>query len=81
MLDDLPAGRRLVGTKQVIRAAQTGTAIRCVYVARDADEDVKTKIIDTCSQFSIHAEEVSSMAELGTLCGIDVGAACVALLE
>jgi len=81
MLDDLPAARRIVGTKQVIKAAETGTAIRCVIVAQDADDHVKARIMDTCSRFNIDAEVTSSMTELGVLCGIDVGAACVAVLE
>ena len=81
MLDDLPASRRLVGTKQVIKAAETGAAIKCVIVAEDADEHVKARIIDTCSRHGVNSEIASSMTELGVMCGIDVGAACVALLE
>ena len=81
MLDDLPAARRIVGTKQVIRAAENGTAIRCVYVASDADERVRSKIMTVCGQNNVEVEVASCMEELGDLCGIDVGAACVALLE
>ncbi|MBQ9949271.1 MAG: ribosomal L7Ae/L30e/S12e/Gadd45 family protein [Clostridia bacterium] len=81
MLDDLPAAQRIVGTKQVIKAVQSGTAIKCVYVASDADESVRTKILSACRQNRVEAEVTSSMEELGDLCRIDVGAACVAVLE
>lgn len=81
MLDDLPASRRIVGTKQVIKAVETGAGIRCVYIAQDADEDVKLRIINVCSEHNVKTEILSCMDELGNLCGIDVGAACVALQD
>ena len=81
MLDDLPAGKRIVGTKQVIKAAQSGMPIRCVYVAIDADDVVRAKIITACGVNNVEVEVTSCMAELGELCGIDVGTACVAVTD
>ena len=81
MLDDLPAARRIVGTKQVIRLVESGADVRCVYIASDADDRVRARIMTVCAKNNIEAEVTSCMEELGHLCGIDVGAACVALLE
>lgn len=81
MLDDLPAGRRIVGMKQVIKAATSGVPLRCVYIASDADEVIQAKVRTACSQNNVEVEITSCMEELGELCGIDVGAACVALIE
>lgn len=81
MIDDLPVGKRIVGTKQVIKAAESGIPIRCVYVAEDADENVKNRILTACGQNRVDVEVTSCMELLGKACGIDVGAACVALVE
>lgn len=67
--------------KQVLKAAESGVPIHCVYVASDADEYIRSKILTTCGQNNVEVEITSCMEELGSQCGIDVGAACVAVLE
>lgn len=81
MIDDLPASSRIVGTKQVIKAVNKGVRLRCVYVAEDADDKVRDMVISACGRNNVEVEVASCMSDLGAMCGIDVGAACVAVLE
>ncbi|NLJ73417.1 MAG: 50S ribosomal protein L7Ae-like protein [Firmicutes bacterium] len=70
----------LVGAKQTLKAIQSGQ-VRLVYLARDADEHVVGPIREQCELKGIDIVEVDSMAELGRVCAIDVGAAVAAILE
>ncbi len=80
MLDDLPDSRRLVGMKQVLRAAADGRA-EFVLIAEDADDSIQHRIQAACMAAGISFRFVPSMKELGERCSIDVGAACVAVLK
>ncbi|WP_347861730.1 50S ribosomal protein L7ae-like protein [Salimicrobium sp. PL1-032A] len=68
----------VIGTKQTIKAIKTGT-VKEVIIASDADPLVTGKVIRIARQFSVDYHEVPSMKELGNACGIDVGAATVAI--
>jgi large subunit ribosomal protein L7A len=79
-VDDFkPAGKRLIGTKQVLKAAAAGKLIK-VYIACDAESFIAQKIRDVCGAAGVPLEEVKTMEELGKACGIEVGAACVGIL-
>jgi len=56
--------RKVVGTKQVLRALKCNQ-VEKVYIASDADESVKLSVIDFCSKLKITTEEVNTMYELG----------------
>ena len=82
MIEDVPAPvQRIVGMKQVIKAVQSDMQIFCVYIAADADDYVRSKVISACSSCGVDYEITSTMQELGRMCNIDVGAACVAVTE
>ena len=75
MLSELSdAERRIVGTKQLLRALDAGKVARA-YVARDADPFLTKRVMDRCYDMNIPCLEVESMKALGLACGIDVGAA------
>lgn len=75
MLRDLSdASRRVVGTKQLLRAIREGR-ILTAFVAKDADRFLIKPVADACLDRDIPCREVETMAELGKACGIDVGAA------
>ncbi|OEF97945.1 ribosomal L7Ae/L30e/S12e/Gadd45 family protein [Desulfuribacillus alkaliarsenatis] len=74
------ASRRMVGLKQTIKAIENGEAIE-VVVATDADAKVTNKVIEKCKQKAVKCSYVDSMKQLGIACGIDVGAATVAILK
>lgn len=70
----------IVGTKQVLRYAETGLLIS-VYLADDADAFIKEKIIAACEKNQIEIRHVTSMKLLGEAFHIDVGAACAGLTK
>ncbi len=76
----MPEGRKAVGTRQVIKAIESGQAAR-VYVARDADVFVTRRVFDACRAHNIEPVEVPSMEELGQACGVQVRAAAAALMR
>lgn len=69
-----------IGTKQTVRAVELGEASE-VYVAMDADQRMIAKITSLCIKSGVKITEVETMRELGKACGIEVGAAMVAVLK
>ncbi|CAM4401184.1 MULTISPECIES: ribosomal L7Ae/L30e/S12e/Gadd45 family protein [Saccharibacillus] len=69
-----------IGTKQTVRAVELGEASE-VYVAMDADQRMIAKITSLCVKSGVKITEVETMRELGKACGIEVGAAMVAVLK
>jgi len=69
---------KIIGTKQVSKAIKNGEANE-VIIARDADLHITTKISQLATEHQVPCDYVDSMKELGKACGIDVGAATVAI--
>ena len=81
MLESLAdADRRVVGTKQLLRALDEGR-IAHVFVAADADLLLTKRVVDRCFDMNIPCTQVESMEKLGRACGIDVKAAAAGLLK
>ena len=80
MPERLHTDRKLIGTKQVLKALKAGR-VAAVYVADDADPILREPLIEQCRSADVELVEVATMKELGRLCGIHVGAACAALLR
>ena len=78
MLDRLSAGKRLVGTKQVLKGVASGS-VQSVYVALDCDPRIRAQIEDACEKAQVPLYEAATMKALGAACHIDVGAACAAI--
>ena len=72
--------RRVVGTKQVLRAMDEGKVAHA-YVAQDADLLLTKRVVDRCYDMDIPCTQVESMEKLGRACGIDVKAAAAGLLK
>ena len=72
--------RRVVGTKQVLRALDEGKVAHA-YVAQDADLLLTKRVVDRCYDMDIPCTQVESMEKLGRACGIDVKAAAAGLLK
>ena len=79
-MDALVIGKKVIGAKQTVRALEKGTA-EIVYIAADADRRVVAPLLDLCRQKTIPVVDTVTMVELGKACGIDVGAAAVAVLK
>lgn len=72
--------RRVVGAKQTLKKIARG-AVSEVYVAKDADPGVVSDVIREAEARTLPLYYVPTMEELGRQCGIQVGAACAAVLE
>ena len=79
-LEALKTAKKAIGAKQTIRAIEKGTAV-IVYLAEDADSRITQPIRELCKGKNITAEMVATMSEIGKACGIEVGAAAVAITK
>lgn len=80
-LDRIKAARkRAIGSKQTIKAIEKGTA-KVVYIAREADDHVTKPLVALCQNKGVEVVWVDSMTAIGRACGIEVGAAAVAVTE
>ena len=74
------ASRRVVGTKQLLRALDEGKVARA-SIAKDADLLLTKRVVDRCFERNIPCTQVDTMEQLGRACGIDVKAAAAGLLK
>ncbi len=74
------ATKKCVGTKQTLKALETGKALT-VFVAKDADPKVSDKVIELCNQKHIECVFIDTMRQVGECCGIEIGAASAAILK
>ena len=71
---------KVIGIKQSVKAVEKKTAA-AVYIADDADVRLISTLQQACRNQEVPAVTGYSMEELGRACGIDVGAAAVAVLK
>ena len=76
---DFTGKQVVVGAKQLKKALAKGRA-KYVFLAENADPAVTEPIAALCESGNIQIHWVSSMADLGRACGIEVGAAAAAVL-
>ncbi len=72
--------KRVVGTKQVLRAVRDGRAAR-VFLCKDADEFLYRQIEAACTEHNVPVTQMDSMEKLGKLCLVGVKTAAAALLR
>ena len=72
--------RKVVGTKQVLRALKAGTVLK-VYVCSDADTFIYQQVVRAAEEAGVPCARVSNMKELGTICGVDVPTAAAGLMR
>ena len=77
---DLRGEHIVVGAKQLKKALENGRARR-VWLAENADPAVTEPIEELCRINHIQITWVRSMADLGSACGIEVGAAAAAAVD
>ncbi len=68
----------VIGTKQTLRSLEEGNVSE-VIVAEDAEKRVVSPVEELAKAKDVPISYVDSMKKLGKACGIDVGAATVAL--
>jgi large subunit ribosomal protein L7A len=74
------AHKIIVGTKQSVKALMNNE-VKEIIVAEDAEERITAKVIQTAEERQVPLAKVSSMKMLGKACGIEVGAAAVAIIQ
>ena len=79
-LPNLTQFKVVVGAKQLRKALQKGVA-RCVYMAENADPALTEQLETLCRSSAVDVTWVSTMADLGRACGIEVGAAAAAVVD
>ena len=79
-LADLRGRKVIVGIKQLKKALRSGQ-VNQVILAENADPALTEPIEALCLDNHIKCAWVSSMADLGKACGIDVGAAAAAVVR
>ena len=79
-LAEISRQKFVVGAKQLRKALKAGTASK-VYLAENADPAVTEPLAALCQENNVSIFWVRSMAELGKVCGIDVGAAAAAVIN
>ena len=80
VLQNLSGRNLVVGAKQLKKAVKAGRA-RYVFLAENADPAVTEPLEALCTANHIQITWVPSMAELGRVCGIEVGAAAAAVVD
>ena len=80
MLSQLENNAKVVGAKQTRRALRDGKAVR-IFLAQNADPALTEPIETLSKEFGVEVEWIPTMKELGTACGIAVGAAVAAVLS
>ena len=71
---------KVAGIRQVVRGIKSDR-IRCVLVATDADEHIKTELTSLCSSNAIELRYVLNKKELGKRLDLDVDCAVVGILK
>ena len=79
-LAELTRFKLVVGAKQLRKALERGTA-KFVCLAKNADPAITLPIEENCKKCGISVTWVCSMQELGSACGIEVGAAAAAAVD
>ncbi|WP_199616574.1 ribosomal L7Ae/L30e/S12e/Gadd45 family protein [Paenibacillus alkalitolerans] len=77
---ELSEGELRIGTKQTTKAVEQGKAAK-LFVAKDADPKITVKIVNLARKMGVEVMYVDSMKQLGKACGIEVGAAMVAIVN
>lgn len=80
ILPDLKGKKVVVGSKQ-LRKALAGGRVRFVFLAKNADPAITEPLAEMCGKENIQITWVPTMAELGRVCGIEVGAAAAAVID
>jgi large subunit ribosomal protein L7A len=76
----LKAQRIVIGAKQTVKALKEGN-VQELIVASDAEPKVSAKIVEVAQMLDVPITFVDSMKKLGKACGIEVGAAAVAIIR
>jgi len=70
---------KVIGLKQTLRCLEE-SKLNCIFIAQDADEQFKEKIIKTNKE-NVKTEVLFSKAELANICKVDVPCGVIGILK
>ena len=76
--DRQPAGKYTAGYNSVMKLLKNGEAEK-VLLAFDCSDIIKQNVISAATSAKVETDMKCSMAQLGAMCGIDVGCAVCAI--
>lgn len=79
-MHNLEEDSKVVGSKQTLRALENDQ-VSLVYVARDASEQLRNKIIDKAKKCQVDIIYVDTMKDLGKACDVEVKTATAAIIK
>lgn len=80
-LDELKDSKNIVIGRKQVKKAINKALIKKVFIATDAEPHIIEPLITLCEEHKVEVVLVEEMKKLGSICGIDVGSAAVALLK
>ena len=80
MISDAEKERLIVGFKQALRAVKENRAAK-IFLANDCESRISAPLEQVASAGETDIFYIDTMKELGTMCGIDVGASCAVVLK
>ena len=80
MLSDIDKENLMVGYKQTIRAINDGQASK-VFLAEECEDKIRLAVENAAAAHDTGVFYVRTMRELGSMCGIEVGASCAVVLK
>ena len=78
MLEKLKTEEKTVGLRTTVRLIENDQALHA-FIAEDADVFITRRVQELCQAHSVEYTRVSSMKELGEVCGVQVPTACAAI--
>ncbi|MFS0576111.1 50S ribosomal protein L7ae-like protein [Sporosarcina sp. 179-K 3D1 HS] len=72
------AKKTIIGTKQTVKAIRAGKVTE-VIIAKDAEVRIVSPVLEEAQLHGIPVHYVDSKEKLGNACGIQVGAAVIAI--
>ena len=76
---EISRNNMVVGAKQIRKGLKAGRLSR-VFLAENADPAITEPIAALCQHYGVAFAWVGSMTELGSACGIEVGATAAAII-
>ncbi len=80
MISESEKAHMQVGYKQAVRALAENKAAK-IFLSRDCDEKISAPLERAAREKNTEISYVETMKELGSICGIDVGASCAVILK
>ena len=80
MLSTISKDKLIIGLKQTKKAVAAGLAQK-LYLARNCDPMISEPLEEAAQNAGVQVIYVDTMKELGTMCSINVGASCAAVLK